>query len=112
MKFSDAPPVHRPLTDKGWRGFPTLLLASTDDKESAIIAIFTDLVIFGPSGRDLAPIFVLHAAPAAATAQAPDAAHAARRSFRKQFSDWKDLAHQQNNLLPLRLYSFPAKTLN
>ncbi|WP_147311459.1 hypothetical protein [Cupriavidus taiwanensis] len=62
MKFSDAPPVHRPLTGKGWRTFPTMLLASTDDKESAIIAIFIDLVIFGLFGGDLAPISGLYPA--------------------------------------------------
>ncbi|NUO84890.1 MAG: hypothetical protein HOQ37_02155 [Cupriavidus sp.] len=53
-----------------WQGlaeFPNLLLASTDDKESAIISIFIDLVIFGLSGSDSAPISTLHAAAAGST---------------------------------------------
>jgi hypothetical protein len=62
LKFSDAPPVHRPLTGKGWRGFPARHLASTDDKESAIIAIFLDPVIFGCFRADLALVFHIFAA--------------------------------------------------
>jgi hypothetical protein len=57
LKFSDAPPVHRPLTGKGWRGFDTPHLTSTDDKESAIIAIFIDPVIFPHSSGLPAPIW-------------------------------------------------------
>ncbi|SOZ49236.1 hypothetical protein CBM2633_A50128 [Cupriavidus taiwanensis] len=42
--------------------------------------------------------------------EAPDAAHAAPRSFRNQLSQWQDLIHHQNNLLPVRPLLFPRQT--
>ncbi|SOY41594.1 hypothetical protein CBM2586_A11164 [Cupriavidus phytorum] len=42
--------------------------------------------------------------------EAPDAAHAAPRSFRNRIAGPQDLAHQQNNLLPVRPLLFPRQT--
>ncbi|MFC4518522.1 hypothetical protein [Cupriavidus pinatubonensis] len=38
--------IHEPLPDKAWRDRPANHSTATDDKESAIILIFIDLVIF------------------------------------------------------------------
>ncbi|WP_349609549.1 MULTISPECIES: hypothetical protein [Cupriavidus] len=55
LKVLGAPPNPLAVDWQGLAGFSlTLLLASTDDKESAIIAIFIDLVIFPLSGANLA----------------------------------------------------------
>ncbi|MGH8785925.1 MAG: hypothetical protein ACREYA_12685 [Cupriavidus necator] len=112
LKFSDAPPVHRPLTGKGWRGFPTPHLASTDDKESAIIAIFIDLVIFPLSSGLPAPIWRELAALGRHARHAlvvtPD--HSDRSEFTEAgAANWYA---SRTICCPATLYSFRAKPLN
>jgi hypothetical protein len=45
VKKSTRRRMHWPLPDKGWRGRQTSQSTATDDKETAIIPIFIDLVI-------------------------------------------------------------------
>ncbi|NOV25786.1 hypothetical protein E5S69_19990 [Cupriavidus necator] len=105
LKFSDAPPVHRPLTGKGWRDFPTPLLASTDDKKSAIIAIFIDLVTFGVFRADLALIFGL-----LQVARAGSGHRTWPHVFVLNSLLNAHLRYRQNNLLPARPLLFPRQT--
>ncbi len=56
-RFRYAPLVNRPLLYNGLRGFGVqadpVQFAATDDKETAILHIFSDSVIFTFSGPDL-----------------------------------------------------------
>nr|WP_315592243.1 hypothetical protein [uncultured Cupriavidus sp.] len=61
-RFRYAPPVNRPLLDNGLRGFGVqadpMQFTATDDKETAILHIFIDSVIFTFSTPDFRPTAV------------------------------------------------------